>query len=83
MWSLNPVPLCKKPCSLRLLPLVAPTVETERDDVRDDLRREGRELREEGCSQALAVCLLVGFKATCVEIIQCVDPGSMARVVQF
>ena len=55
---------------------IATAIETERDDVRDDLRREGRELREEGCSQALAVCLLVGLKATCVEIIQCVDGAS-------
>ena len=49
--------------------------------MRDDLGREGRELREEGCSQALAVCLLVGLKTTCVEIIQCVDGACRAILI--
>ena len=39
-------------------------METERDDVRDNLRREGRELREEDFRESLAVGLLVGWKAT-------------------
>ena len=41
-------------------------METKRDDVRDDLRREGRELREEDRREALPVCLLVGLEATCL-----------------
>ena len=49
--------------------------------MRDDLGREGRELREEGCCQALAVCLLVGLKTTCVEIIQCVDGACRAILI--
>ena len=66
-----------------MLPLVAPTVETERDDVRDDLRREGLELREEGCSQALAVCLLVGLKATCVKSSNASIPGRWRALCNF
>ena len=70
----------KKPCDTSLpsfaatcpprywfncIKFVAATIETERDDVRDDLRREGLELREEDCRESLPMCLLVGSKATC------------------
>ena len=43
--------------------------------MRDDLRREGRELREEYRSESLAVCLLVGLKATCVKSSNASIPG--------
>ena len=43
---------------------VAATIETERDDVRDDLRREGRELREEYRRKSLPVSERVCSKTT-------------------
>ena len=51
-------------------------METERDDVRDNLRREGRELREEDFREALAVGLLVGFvtsrRADSIYVRECI-----------